>query len=63
MKDYISFHTKTEKLVVCKRMKKLEEILSANFLRIHNPYIINTNHVKKVEGNHLYAGVERIPIN
>jgi two-component system, LytTR family, response regulator len=63
LKDYVTFYTVDEKVVVYKRMKELEETLPANFIRIHNSYIINSNHIHKVEDNHVFAGMERIPVS
>jgi two-component system, LytTR family, response regulator len=63
LKDYVSFNTATEKLVAYKRMKDLEEILPIHFLRIHNSYIINCNHIYKVEDNHVYISESRLPIS
>jgi two-component system, LytTR family, response regulator len=63
LKDYVSFNTATEKLVAYKRMKDLEETLPINFLRIHNSYIINCNHIEKVEDNHVHIGDNRLPIS
>jgi two-component system, LytTR family, response regulator len=63
LKDYVTFYTVDEKVVAYKRMKELEETLPANFIRIHNSYIINTYHINKVEDNHVFAGVERIPVS
>lgn len=63
LKDYVSFHTQDEKIIVYKRMKELEEVLPANFVRIHNSYLINTNHISRVEDNHVFAGAHRIPIS
>jgi two-component system, LytTR family, response regulator len=63
LKDYVTFYTVDEKVVVYKRMKELEETLPANFIRIHNSYIINSHHINKVEDNHVFAGTERIPVS
>ncbi len=63
LKDYVSFNTATEKLVAYKRMKDLEETLPTHFIRIHNSYIINCNHIHKVEDNHVYINESRLPIS
>jgi two-component system, LytTR family, response regulator len=63
LKDYVTFYTVDEKVVVYKRMKELEETLPANFIRIHNSYIINSHHINKVEDNHVFTGTERIPVS
>jgi two-component system, LytTR family, response regulator len=63
LKDYVSFNTAKEKLVAYKRMKDLEESLPTNFVRIHNSYIINCNHIYKVEDNHVHICESRLPIS
>jgi two-component system, LytTR family, response regulator len=63
MKDYVTFHTSGEKLIAYKRMKELEETLPANFLRIHNSYIVNVQYVNRFEDNHVFINNERIPVS
>lgn len=63
LKDYVTFHTTTEKLVAYKRMKELEETMPAHFIRIHNSYIVNTQHITRMEENHVFTGEERIPVS
>jgi two-component system, LytTR family, response regulator len=63
LKDYVSFTTATEKLVAYKRMKDSEETLPLNFLRIHNSFIINYNHIHKIEDNHVFIDKNRLPIS
>jgi two-component system LytT family response regulator len=63
LKDYVVFHTKEGKHVVYKRMKDLEETLPANFSRVHLSYIINRDHIRRIEDNHVHIGTERIPVS
>lgn len=62
LKDYVVFHTNSGKHIVYKRMKELEETLPANFSRIHLSYIVNRDHIKRIEDNHIYINQERIPV-
>lgn len=62
LKDYVIFHTRTGKHIVYKRMKELEEILPPHFSRIHLSYIINRNHVQRIEDNHVFAGPHQVPV-
>ena len=44
--NYTTFYLLNgEKLLVSKTLKKSEEMLSDDFLRVHNSFIINLNHV------------------
>ncbi|NML23253.1 response regulator transcription factor [Pseudoflavitalea sp. G-6-1-2] len=62
LKDYVVFHTSSGKHIVYKRMKELEESLPANFSRIHLSYIVNRNHIRRIEDNHIHIGQERVPV-
>lgn len=62
LKDYVVFHTSSGKHIVYKRMKELEETLPANFSRIHLSWIINRDHIKRIEDNHIHINQERIPV-
>lgn len=62
LKDYVVFHTNSGKHIVYKRMKELEETLPANFSRIHLSYIVNRDHIKRIEDNHIFINQERIPV-
>lgn len=62
LKDYVVFHTSSGKHIVYKRMKELEESLPANFSRIHLSWIVNRDHIKRIEDNHIHINQERIPV-
>lgn len=62
-KEYVQVVTETEKLLVYKRMKELEQELPSTFLRIHHSYIINMKHIKKVEDNHVWIYNRQLPIS
>lgn len=63
LKDYVVFHTPQGKHVVYKRMKELEETLPAQFSRVHNSYIVNHDHIQKIEDNHAWIGYHRVPVS
>ena len=62
LKEYVCIHTKTQKIVTYKRMKELLEKLPSHFIRIHNSYIINGDHITRVEGNFTLVGDKNLPI-
>jgi DNA-binding LytR/AlgR family response regulator len=62
LKEYICIHTRTQKIVTYKRMKELLEKLPGRFTRIHNSYIINGDHITRVEGNYVLVGDKNLPI-
>lgn len=54
MKDYVVFYTGKEKHIVYHTLKKLEEILPEQFIRIHNSDIVNLEKINKIKDNHVY---------
>lgn len=63
LKDYVVFHTASGKHIAYKRMKELEENLPMQFCRVHNSYIINRNHIQKIEDNQVCIMDNRIPVS
>lgn len=63
LKDYVSFHTTSGKHVVYKRMKDLEAILPEQFFRVHNSFIINRQHIRRIEDHHVSIGNELVPVS
>lgn len=63
LKDYVIFYTNRGKHIIYKRMKELEETLPYRFSRVHNSYIINRDHIQKIEDNHVCIGGIRIPVS
>jgi DNA-binding LytR/AlgR family response regulator len=63
LKDYVMFRLEKEKHIVYKKMKELEELLVPDFRRIHHSFIVNTNHIKKIEDNHVYILDQRLSIS
>src|SRR5258708_13766298 len=62
LKEYICVHTKNQKVITYKRMKELADRLPAHFTRIHNSYIVNGDHISKVEGNFVLIDNKNLPI-
>jgi two-component system LytT family response regulator len=63
LKDYVIFRLEKEKHIVYKKMKELEVILEENFMRVHHSFIVNTNHIKKIEDNQVHILDQRISIS
>jgi DNA-binding LytR/AlgR family response regulator len=63
LKEYVNIVLPDGKVLAYKRMKDLEEQLPDNFLRIHNSYIININHLEKIVDNHVLIGATRLPVS
>ncbi len=57
LKDYVTIHTKTQKIVTLQRLKTLEEQLPADkFIRIHNSYIVALSAIDVVQKNEVHVG-------
>jgi len=63
LKDYVTIHTKTQKIVTLQRLKSLEEQLPANkFIRIHNSYIVALAGIDVVQKNEVMVGAVALSI-
>ncbi len=62
-KEYVLLFTTAGKLILYKRMKELEEVLPADFQRIHHSYIVNGAAIEKIEDNHVCIADARLPIS
>lgn len=63
LKDYVLFHTREGKHIVYKRMKELEETLPDNFSRVHLSFIVNRDHIQRIEDNHVFISAQRISVS
>lgn len=62
-KEYARLVTPTQKLLIYRRLKDIEEQLSASFARVHNSYIINIARLDSIRDNHIFIGTTQIPIS
>lgn len=46
-------HTKTEKILLYKKLDEYEEQMNATFVRIHKSYLVNMNCIKRIERTQL----------
>ena len=63
LKEYVNVVTQDSKMLIYKRMKELEEQLPANFIRIHNSYIVNIDHVQHIADNQVVMGKMKLPVS
>ncbi|MEO8172106.1 MAG: LytTR family DNA-binding domain-containing protein [Sediminibacterium sp.] len=63
LKEYIAIHTEKEKILVYKRMKEVAESLPPKFVRIHNSYIVNIQHIKNIGSNLVLIQGQRLPVS
>jgi len=64
LKDYVTIHTKQQKITSLQRLKNLEEQLPSNkFIRIHHSYIIALSAIDVVHKGEVQIGNVFIPIS
>ncbi|HVW61930.1 MAG TPA: LytTR family DNA-binding domain-containing protein [Puia sp.] len=59
--EYI-FARSDKKMIRVNIREELLEKLPGQFTRIHNSYIINGDHITRVEGNYVLVGDKNLPI-
>jgi two-component system LytT family response regulator len=62
-KEYARLVTPTQKLLIYRRLKDIEEQLSQSFARVHNSFIINISRLDSIRDNHVFIGSKQIPIS
>jgi DNA-binding LytR/AlgR family response regulator len=63
LKDYVTIHTRTQKVISLQRLKVLEEQLPADkFIRVHNSFIIALDAIDSVHKDKIQIGQALIPI-
>jgi DNA-binding LytR/AlgR family response regulator len=62
-KEYVRLVTSTERLLIYRRLKDIDEQLSLPFMRVHNSYIVNTRQISKIQDNHVFIGGKEIPLS
>ena len=61
--DYVKLHLEEGKtLIINETLRKLEEMLPKNFLRVHKSFIIALTQLEYLEGNQAKIGEIKIPI-
>jgi DNA-binding LytR/AlgR family response regulator len=62
-KEYARIVTPDQRLLIYRRLKDIEDQLSASFARIHNSYIVNLSRLDAIKDNHVHIGTIQIPIS
>lgn len=64
LKDYVTIHTKQQKVVTLQRLKSLEEQLPPEkFIRIHNSFIVSVDAIEVIHKGEVQIGNALIPIS
>jgi two-component system, LytTR family, response regulator len=62
-KEYVRIVTTKTQPLLYRRMKDMADHLPSFFARVHNSYIVNINHIVKIEDNHVWIGDKRMAIS
>ncbi len=62
-KEYVRLVTITERILIYRRLKDIQEQLPLPFIRVHNSYIVNTRQISKIQDNHIYIAGKQIPLS
>ncbi|MEO8472822.1 MAG: LytTR family DNA-binding domain-containing protein [Chryseolinea sp.] len=63
LKDYVTIHTLSQKVVSLQRLKALEDQLpSQKFIRIHNSFIVALNAIDVIHKNDVQVGAAMLPV-
>ena len=61
--NYLTFHTKTKKILSRQNMKDIFELLSTEeFIRVHKSYIVSKRHMEIIESHQIGIGSIKIPV-
>jgi two-component system, LytTR family, response regulator len=64
LKDYVTIHTRTQKVVTLQRLKSLEtQLPNDKFVRVHHSYIIALNAIDAIHKGEVQIGNAFIPIS
>lgn len=61
--DYVKIITQEKTYVTKERLSNYQNKLSEDFEQCHRSYIVNLNHVKFMEGNHVQVDEAKIPVS
>lgn len=63
LREYVTFHLKSRKLITLDSLKKLEsELPASTFLRVHKSFIVNKEKIGSHSGHDLTIDSKKIPI-
>jgi DNA-binding LytR/AlgR family response regulator len=63
LKNYVTIHTVTQKIISLQRLKALEgQLRPEQFIRVHNSYIVAKAAISSVKDNEVHIGPAKIPV-
>jgi DNA-binding LytR/AlgR family response regulator len=63
LKNYLSIHTRNQRIITLQSMKQMEEALPPNrFMRVHKSYLVALDKIHSVERQEIHIGNTIIPV-
>jgi DNA-binding LytR/AlgR family response regulator len=62
-KEYVRLVTTSERILIYRRLKDIQDQLALPFIRVHNSYIVNTKQISKIQDNHIHIAGKQIPLS
>lgn len=62
-KEYVRLVTTTERILIYRRLKDIQDQLALPFIRVHNSFIVNTKQISKIQDNHIHIAGKQIPLS
>jgi two-component system LytT family response regulator len=61
--NYVSFHLPNEKILSRLTLAETEKLLPSSFVKSHRSFIVNTQHIQKIERHQLTLGGKQVPVS
>ncbi|WP_373523464.1 LytR/AlgR family response regulator transcription factor [Aquiflexum sp.] len=61
--NYVSFHLPNEKILSRMTLSETEKLLPSSFVKSHRSFIVNTQHIQKIERHQLTLGGKQVPVS
>jgi DNA-binding LytR/AlgR family response regulator len=61
--NYVDFVTTDQSVMTLMSLKKAEEMLPPDFIRIHRSYLVNKNQITRIEDGCVFLGKHKLPIS
>ena len=61
--NYVEFVSEAGAVLSLMSMKRIEELLPGEFIRVHRSYIVNRRHIARIEGGEVFLGKHRLPVS
>ena len=61
--NYVEFVSETGTVLILMSLKRLDELLPPEFIRVHRSYIVNRQRIARIEDSAVHIGKHRVPVS